>query len=122
MKKWYCLLIVVVFSPSNRGLRAAPEAKSEKPMNVIFILVDDLGWSDVTLNGKTSYYETPNLDRLAMRGLTFNRAYAASPVGSPTRASILTGQTPGSYRDNQGCLPRKACFPRAFRQGKGATI
>lgn len=65
-----------------------------KKMNVVFILADDLGWADVTLYGKTKLYETPNLERLAARGMTFNRAYAASPLCSPTRASILTGQTP----------------------------
>jgi len=63
-------------------------------MNVVFILADDLGWSDTTLYGQTSLYETPNIERLAKRGQTFNRAYAASPLCSPTRASILTGQTP----------------------------
>lgn len=62
--------------------------------NVVFILADDLGWSDVTLYGKTKLYETPNLERLAARGITYTRAYAASPLCSPTRSSILTGQTP----------------------------
>lgn len=65
--------------------------------NVIFILADDLGWADTTLYGHTSLYETPNLERLAKRGMTFNRAYANSPLCSPTRASILTGQTPARH-------------------------
>jgi len=64
------------------------------PMNVVFILADDLGWSDTTLYGNTSLSQTPNLERLAKRGMVFNRAYSASPLCSPTRASILTGQTP----------------------------
>ena len=68
-------------------------AYAGEKMNVVFILADDLGWSDVTFNGNTKYYETPNLERLAARGLTFTRAYAASPLCSPTRASIMTGQT-----------------------------
>lgn len=63
-------------------------------MNVVFILADDLGWADTTLYGHTSLYETPNIERLAARGMTFTRAYSASPLCSPTRASILTGQTP----------------------------
>jgi len=66
----------------------------EKPMNVIFILADDLGWSDTELYGTTTYYKTPNINRLAERGMLFTRAYANSPLCSPTRASILTGQTP----------------------------
>ncbi|WP_124981037.1 sulfatase [Nonlabens xiamenensis] len=70
------------------------QAQDQKQPNVVFILADDLGWSDVTLYGKTSFYETPNLERLAARGITYTKAYAASPLCSPTRASILTGQTP----------------------------
>lgn len=66
-------------------------------MNVIFILADDLGYSDTTLYGTTELYQTPNIQRLAARGMTFNRAYANSPLCSPTRASILTGQTPARH-------------------------
>jgi arylsulfatase A-like enzyme len=62
--------------------------------NVVFILADDLGWADTSLYGHTTFYRTPNLDRLAKRGMTFNRAYAASPLCSPTRSSILTGLSP----------------------------
>jgi len=69
-------------------------AAAEKPMNVIFILADDLGWSDTELYGTTKFYNTPNISRLAERGMLFSRAYANSPLCSPTRASILTGQTP----------------------------
>lgn len=69
-------------------------ASAQNKPNVVFILADDLGWSDVTLYGKTKLYETPNLERLAARGITYTNAYAASPLCSPTRSSILTGQTP----------------------------
>jgi arylsulfatase A-like enzyme len=65
--------------------------------NIILILADDLGWADTTLYGHTKLYETPNLERLAARGMTFTNAYAASPLCSPTRASILTGQTPARH-------------------------
>ena len=70
------------------------KAQEKAQPNIIFILADDLGWADTTLYGKTSLYQTPNLERLAQRGMTFTRAYANSPLCSPTRASILTGQTP----------------------------
>jgi arylsulfatase A-like enzyme len=66
---------------------------AEKP-NIVFILADDLGWADTTLYGHTKFYQTPNLERLAKRGMTFSRAYSASPLCSPTRASILTGKSP----------------------------
>ena len=67
---------------------------AEQKPNILFILADDLGWADTTLYGHTSLYETPNLERLATRGMTFNRAYTASPLCSPTRSSILTGLHP----------------------------
>jgi arylsulfatase A-like enzyme len=62
--------------------------------NVIVILADDLGWSDTTLYGTTTYYQTPNVERLAKRGMTFTRAYSASPLCSPTRSALLTGLSP----------------------------
>jgi arylsulfatase A-like enzyme len=61
--------------------------------NVVFILTDDLGWADLGCYGST-FYETPNLDRLAREGMRFTDAYAASNVCSPTRAAILTGKYP----------------------------
>jgi arylsulfatase A-like enzyme len=63
------------------------------PPNVIFILIDDMGWRDLGCYG-SSFYETPNLDRLAAEGMCFSDAYAACPVCSPTRASILSGKYP----------------------------
>jgi arylsulfatase A-like enzyme len=68
---------------------------TQQQPNIIFILIDDLGWRDLTCYGST-YYETPNLDRLASEGMTFSDAYAACPVCSPTRASILTGKYPAT--------------------------
>lgn len=65
---------------------------ADKP-NIIFILADDLGAHDLRCTGST-FYETPNLDRLAQRGTRFTQAYAASPLCSPTRSSILVGQYP----------------------------
>ncbi len=84
------LSLFSLFSPSEKKTATVPPEK----MNVIFILADDLGWSDCTLFGNTKLYETPNLERLAKRGMTFSNAHSASPLCSPTRASILTGQTP----------------------------
>ncbi|MBI2478553.1 MAG: sulfatase-like hydrolase/transferase, partial [Planctomycetia bacterium] len=69
-------------------------AEMRRPPNVVIILADDLGWSDTTLYGTTKFYETPNIERLAARGMTFTHAYSASPLCSPTRASILTGLSP----------------------------
>jgi len=72
----------------------APVAKrSGRKPNFVFILTDDMGWKDLSCYG-SSYYETPNIDRLARGGMKFTNAYAAAPVCSPTRASILTGKYP----------------------------
>lgn len=69
--------------------------KSQKDTypNVLFILVDDLGWKDLGSYG-SEFYDTPNLDSLAARGIRFTNAYSASPVCSPTRAAIMTGKHP----------------------------
>ncbi|HML48203.1 MAG TPA: sulfatase [Clostridia bacterium] len=61
--------------------------------NIVFILIDDMGWRDLSCCG-SDFYETPNIDRLAREGMRFERAYAACPVCSPTRASLLTGKYP----------------------------
>lgn len=61
--------------------------------NILFILIDDLGCRDLTCFGST-FYETPNLDRLSAQGVRFENAYAACPVCSPTRASIMSGKYP----------------------------
>jgi arylsulfatase A-like enzyme len=74
----------------------AQETVSKRP-NIIFVLADDLGWMDTTVNG-SEYYETPAMERLAREGMRFTQAYAASPLCSPTRASILTGQYPQRLR------------------------
>ncbi len=71
---------------------AVPAFAQTKP-NFVFILVDDLGWKDLGCFG-SSFYETPNADRLAASGMRFTNAYAACPVCSPTRASIMTGKYP----------------------------
>jgi len=68
------------------------EAPPKKP-NFVFFLVDDLGWRDVGCFGST-FYETPNINRLAREGMRFTDAYAACPVCSPTRASIMAGKYP----------------------------
>lgn len=62
--------------------------------NVVFFLVDDLGFMDVGVNNPQTFYETPNIDRLAGSGTNFTNGYAANPVCSPTRYSILTGRYP----------------------------
>ncbi len=66
-------------------------ADSATPPNIVFIVADDLGWTDAGFMGST-YYETPNLDRLAESGMVFTDAYAPAANCAPSRASVLTGQ------------------------------
>ena len=63
--------------------------------NIIFMLIDDMGWKDLVCYG-SPFYETLHIDRLAKEGMRFSDAYAACPVCSPTRASILTGKYPAT--------------------------
>ena len=69
---------------------------SRKKPNIVLILVDDLGWRDVSCYGPASggFYETPNIDRLASAGIRFTDGYAACAVCSPTRAAVMTGRYP----------------------------
>ncbi len=73
-------------------LRAAPANK--RPLNFVFFLIDDFGWMDIGANNPHCFYETPNIDRLARSGMNFTNGYAANPVCSPTRYSIMTGKYP----------------------------
>jgi arylsulfatase A-like enzyme len=72
---------------------SAPSPGARPLPNFVFVLIDDLGWTDLASYG-SPFYLTPNLDRLADSGMRFTHAYAASPVCSPTRASLMTGKHP----------------------------
>src|SRR5512137_3226814 len=90
MKRTLFLLLALLpltASPARAGAELAARH------NFVFILADDLGWADLGCYGST-FYQTPNLDRLARQGARFTDAYAACNVCSPTRASILTGKYP----------------------------
>ena len=89
MKK---VLIGLVLLMLNFSSIIAAEAKSDK-YNILFIMADDLGWRDLGCYGST-FHQTPNLDKLASRGVRFTQAYAANPLCSPTRSSVLTGLWP----------------------------
>lgn len=86
------LLPFALFLIASFPLQADGQSQEHLP-NIIFILADDLGWTDLGCYGN-KFNETPNIDKLAENGILFSRAYAACPVCSPTRASILTGKYP----------------------------
>ncbi len=88
--RWFLASTVVV------GSALLAVGAGARPPNVVVFLVDDMGWMDCGVYG-SRYYETPNIDRLAREGMRFTDAYA-TPLCSPTRASILTGQYSARHR------------------------
>ena len=78
------ILLLFIYSCQNNIV------DKEKP-NVVLIVADDLGWSDLSYMGST-YYETPNIDKLSKSGMTFYNGYASSANCAPSRASMLTGK------------------------------
>ena len=86
------LMTLILIGASLLPSTSAVAAKPSKP-NIVFILVDDLGWADIACFG-SKFYETPNIDVLAKSGVKMTSAYAACPVCSPTRGSIMTGKYP----------------------------
>lgn len=88
MRRYFILSLVLpllVFSLQAQSQSARP--------NIVVILADDLGWTDLSSYG-SSFYETPNLDKLAAKGVRFTQNYATCSVCSPTRASLMTGKYP----------------------------
>ncbi len=83
--------------------------RTSKKMNVVFFLVDDLGWKDLACYG-SEFYETPNIDRLAKEGVKFTDAYSSCHVCSPSRASILNGKYP-ARTGLSDWLPGRKDFP-----------
>ena len=86
--------------------------------NIVFFLVDDLGWNDLKCYG-SPFYDTPNVDRLAREGVHFTDAYATCHVCSPSRASILTGKYPARLQLTDW-LPGRREFP--FQKLSNAAI
>jgi arylsulfatase A-like enzyme len=74
-------------------VQTARAADTPRPPNVVFFLIDDLGWTDLGCFG-SDLYETPHIDKLAKQGVKFTNAYAACTVCSPTRAALMTGKYP----------------------------
>ena len=87
------------------------------PSNVVLIIADDLGWMDTGVYG-SAFYKTPNLDQLAADGIRFTQFYSASPVCSPTRASLMTGRHPARLQitnwigGSQNAMLRQAHYER----------
>ena len=85
------LFVVIAALVASRGSAAEPK------LNVVLILADDLGWTDLGCFG-SDFYQSPNIDRLAREGMRFTQAYSACTVCSPTRASLMSGKYPARLR------------------------
>lgn len=90
MKIRACLVLSLLLAGA---MGPAEAAVGGSRWNVVFLLADDLGWTDLGCFG-SDYYQTPNLDRLASEGMKFTRAYAAANCCSPTRGALMTGMYP----------------------------
>ncbi len=105
-------LIACSALPSIMARNGLAQSTDNRPLNVVFILADDLGWSDLACYG-SDLHETPHLDRFAEQAVRFTDAYAASPVCSPTRASLMTGKHPARLHMT---IWREAAKERGHRQ------
>ncbi len=110
-----CLLLVSLMTSVGCKKGNAEKAVDENisSPNIILILADDMGWMDCELYGST-YYETPNLSRLSSEGMHFTNAYSASPLCSPTRASIMSGQNPARLHLTLAITPKDVAEPKAL--------
>jgi len=116
------------FLPLSAALLASPltlpaaERAPARP-NIVFILADDLGYMDIGANNPQTFYETPNIDRLAQRGTRFTQGYSACCVCSPTRGSIMTGKYPPRFGVTDFIAGRKLDFlgGRAVRRSARRT-
>lgn len=93
-----------------QGLAAAAQP------NVLFILADDLGWRDTSATGST-FYRTPHIEALAGQGLRFTDAYA-TPLCSPSRASVLTGRYPERFQMYAAITGASQAQPKTAKSGE----
>ncbi len=97
----YILLFAVFFTPN----RSSSQSANKQSPNIIFILTDDQGWSQISSRmhpgipeSKSDYLDTPNMSRLASNGMRFTSGYAPAPICTPTRRAILCGMTPARQK------------------------
>lgn len=91
MARLFLLVFYATFLCASTPFWLQGKTLTEDP-NIVLVMADDQGWGQTSYNGHARL-KTPNLDAMAANGLRFNRFYAAAPVCSPTRASVLTGRT-----------------------------
>jgi hypothetical protein len=111
MRLRHCLLCLALAgstlnaSANGRVPNVGVEATT-RPPNVVFFLIDDLGWTDLGCRG-SDLYETPHIDKLAQQGMQFTDGYAACTVCSPTRAALVRRRLPGCRHPPPGRRARE---------------
>ena len=119
----------VTLLQTNPPARLSAAETPKKKLNVVFILVDDLGWVDTSCYG-SGFYETPHIDALAAGGMLFTNAYAACAVCSPTRAAVMTGRYPARLgvtdwirsRFQGGAIPADKKNPTEYVAAEGRKL
>ncbi|MFN7842996.1 MAG: sulfatase-like hydrolase/transferase, partial [Pirellula sp.] len=112
----FSLLLLFCFGLAGNAIAFETSTTSEKrPLNIVFILADDLGWADVGCYGQLQF-ETPNIDRLASRGMRFTQHYSGAPVCAPSRCVLMTGKHLG-HAEIRGNKQAKQIDPR-FDEGQ----
>lgn len=124
---WQVTLALLIMLAAGCGSSGKPDG--ERPPNIVFITIDDLGWADLGCYG-SRYHETPNLDRLATQGMLFTHAYASAAICSPTRAALMTGKAPARTgitdwiraRFQGGDIPADKTYKLTYTGGPGDSL
>ncbi len=111
MRPLLLTLLLVVFSPN---LACAADLATQ-PLNVVFIIADDLGWGELSCYGQERF-QTPHIDRLAAEGMRFTRHYSGAPTCAPSRCVLMTGKHLG-HAEVRGNMQAKVHFPE-FDEGQ----
>ena len=97
------IIILSLMILCNLSCNTATMQKISRP-NIVVLYIDDLGWKDLGCTG-SKYYETPHIDKMAAEGMSFTQAYAGSPVCSPSRAALFSGQYSARNKMTEGPEP-----------------
>jgi arylsulfatase A-like enzyme len=108
-------LLAILALPWLSQCASAASTSGAPPLNVVFILADDLGWGELGCYGQQKI-PTPHLDRLAAQGMRFTRHYSGAPVCAPSRCVLLTGRHLG-HAEIRGNLQAQTAFPQ-FNEGQ----
>lgn len=120
MPRFVCFLLSLLLIVSLPALAKDPPLPAQRPPNIVFILVDDLGWNHLsaangTLGSARSFYPTPNIEKLAASGMSFTHSYTM-PNCAPTRAAILSGQYPARTSNGVYTVHHLNRFPKAEKE------